>query len=102
MIHVIASVEVVAGKREEMLAEFHKIVPLVLEEEGCIEYGPAIDTQTDISLQNIKGENILTIIEKWESTETLKAHLAAPHMNEYRERIKEIVVGMTLHILEPA
>ena len=102
MIHVIASIEVVAGKRDEMLAEFHKIVPLVLEEEGCIEYGPAIDASTDFSMQNVKGESIVTVIEKWESVETLKAHLAAPHMSIYREQVKDIVLGMTLHILEPA
>ncbi len=102
MIHVIASIEVVAGKRDEMLTEFHKIVPLVLEEEGCIEYGPTIDASTDFSMQNIKGESIVTVIEKWESVETLKAHLAAPHMAAYREQVKDIVLGMTLHILEPA
>ena len=102
MIHVIASLDVVAGKRDDVLTEFHKIVPLVLAEEGCIEYGPTIDAKTDFELQNIKGETILTVIEKWESVATLKAHLEAPHMVEYREKVKEMVTGMTLHILEPS
>ena len=35
MIHVIATIEVAPGRREAVLAEFHKIVPLVRAESGC-------------------------------------------------------------------
>ena len=38
MIHVIAEIETTEGKREAFLEEFRKVVPLVLEEAGCIEY----------------------------------------------------------------
>jgi quinol monooxygenase YgiN len=40
-------------------------------------------------------------VEKWESLQALQAHLQTPHMAEYRERVKHIVVGVTLQILEP-
>ena len=44
----------------------------------------------------------VTILEKWESLNALKAHLAAPHMAEYREKVKDLVVGVKLQVVEPA
>ena len=35
MIHVIATIDIVDGKRDDYLAAFHELVPLVLAEEGC-------------------------------------------------------------------
>ncbi|MBI1830559.1 MAG: antibiotic biosynthesis monooxygenase, partial [Planctomycetes bacterium] len=43
MIHVIATITVKPGKRDAFLAEFHRIVPAVHAEAGCIEYGPSVD-----------------------------------------------------------
>ncbi len=101
MIYVIATVEVKPGKREAFLAEFHKNMPNVRAEKGCIEYGPTVDLKTDIKTQIPLRENTVTIVEKWESLQALQAHLQAPHMKEYRERVKEIVAGLTLQVLEP-
>ena len=101
MIYVIATIEVKAGKREAFLAEFHKNMPNVRAEKGCIEYGPAVDATTDIKAQMALRENVVTIVEKWESLQALHAHLAAPHMAVYRERVKDLVVGVTLQILDP-
>ena len=100
MIHVIAQIEVIDGKREAFLAEFHRIVPTVLEETGCIEYGPTIDAETDIERQQTDPK-VVTIIEKWQSLDDLKAHLGAPHMAAYRERVKDFVAGAELRILQP-
>jgi quinol monooxygenase YgiN len=101
MIIVLASIEVVADRRTEFLKEFHQIVPLVRAEEGCIEYGPTVDAQTGIASQ-ATDTNCVTVVEKWESVAALEAHLAAPHMQSYRVRVKDLVVGMQLKILEPA
>ncbi len=46
MIHVIAAIELAPGTREAYLAVFRKRIPDVRAEKGCIEYGPAIDSQT--------------------------------------------------------
>lgn len=102
MLSVIAEIEVVNGKRGDFLAEFHKVVPLVLAEDGCVEYGPTIDAKTDIPAQIPRRDNIVTIVEKWESLDHLKAHLVAPHMTEYRTRVKEFVVGSVLRVLDAA
>lgn len=100
MLSVIAEIEIADGKREEFLAEFRKVVPLVLAENGCVEYGPTLDAVTDISAQIPIREDIVTIVEKWESVDALKAHLVAPHMTEYRVRVKSFVVGSVLRILD--
>lgn len=102
MIHVIAAIEIVAGKRDEYLAAFHELVPHVLAEDGCIEYGPAVDVATPIEIQEPLQENIVTVIEKWESVEALQAHLQAKHMQENREKVKDMLAGIKIQILQPA
>jgi quinol monooxygenase YgiN len=102
MIHVIATIELAAGKRAAFLGEFHKLVPLVHAEAGCIEYGSTIDLASGISAQIPVRENIVTIVEKWADLPALQAHLTAAHMQEYRGRVKELVKSTTLQILEPA
>jgi quinol monooxygenase YgiN len=102
MIYVIATVEVKPGKREAFLAEFHRNIPNVRAEKGCIEYGPTVDVKTDIKAQIPLRENTVTIVEKWESLQALQVHLQAPHMGEYRARVKDIVASVTLQVLEPS
>jgi quinol monooxygenase YgiN len=101
MIYVIATIEVKPGKREAFLNEFRKNVPNVHAEKGCVEYAPTVDAGTDIKAQIPLRENVVTVVEKWESLQALHAHLAAPHMASYRERVKDYVAGVTLQILEP-
>ena len=102
MIHVIATITTKPGKREAFLAEFHRIMPAVHAETGCIEYGPTIDVDSGVSVQGPLRSDVAVIIEKWESLAALKAHMQAPHMVEYRVRVKDLVEGVTLQILEPA
>ncbi|MCI0683541.1 MAG: antibiotic biosynthesis monooxygenase [Gemmataceae bacterium] len=102
MIHVLAIVELRPGKRDAFLAEFHRIVPLVRAEAGCIEYGPAVDLNTGITVQSPVRDDVVTVVEKWDSLDALRAHMAAPHMVQYRERVKDLVVNVKLQILAPA
>ena len=100
MIHVIATIEVHEGKREAFLAEFRKLVPLVRAEVGCVDYGPTIDLPSGIAVQIPPRPNVATIVEKWESLDALRAHLAAPHMADYRVRVKDLVAGVQLQVLQ--
>jgi len=102
MIHVIATITVKPGKREAFLREFARLVPDVRGEKGCIEYGPAVDLETGISVQEPCRQDAVIVIEKWVDLEALKAHSVAPHMAAYRERVKEIMVGTSLQILRNA
>lgn len=102
MIHVIATAELREGKREDFLREFHRVVPQVRAEAGCLEYGPTVDVATGIAVQVPSRDNVVTILEKWESLDALRAHLQAPHMQQYRERVKDLVVRVQLQVLQPA
>ena len=63
MIHVIAEIEINEGRREAFLEECNTVVPLVLKEQGCIEYGATIDADTDIDRQAPLRNNTVTIVE---------------------------------------
>lgn len=102
MIHVIATVELASGRRDDFLQVFRGNLPNVLAEDGCIEYAAAVDAVTDIAVQIPIRENTVTIIEKWRDLAALKAHLVAPHMIAYREKLKDLVVRVSLQVLQPA
>lgn len=102
MIHVIATIEIATGRRDDFLAEFHKVVPLVLAERGCISYGPTIDLPTNIAAQDAVRENVVTVVESWEDLESLERHLIAQHMLDYRGRVKELVIKSQIQVLQPA
>lgn len=102
MIHVIATIELNPGKRAAFLQEFHKLMPLVHAEDGCFEYGPTIDVQTSIPAQGAARENVVTVVEKWADVAALEAHLNAPHMVDYRAKVRDYVLSVKLHILQPA
>lgn len=99
MISVIATVQCQPGHRADFLKEFNAIVPLVRAEVGCIEYGATVDAQTPLPNQNTDVDRV-TIIEKWESVATLEAHLVAPHMNDYRPKVKDFVASAELRVLD--
>lgn len=101
MITVIATVSCQPGHRDDFLREFHAIVPEVLKEDGCVEYGPMVDAASPIEQQQT-DDNRVTIVEKWESLPALQAHLTAPHMEAYRPKVREFVSSSELRILEPA
>jgi len=101
MIHVIATIELMPGSRDEFLAEFHQVVPLAHKEQGCLGYGPTVDLPTDIPAQPDARDDVVTVVESWENLEALRAHLAAPHMTAYRQRVKHMLAGVTIHVLQP-
>ncbi len=102
MIHVVATIEVQAGRRADFLQEFHRVAALVRAEAGCVEYEPAIDIPTPIAVQDPAQQDAVVVIEKWESLEALQDHLKAPHMADYRVRVKDLVRGVRLRVLESA
>lgn len=102
MIHVLATIELAQGRRAEFLKEFGALVPLVRDEDGCLEYGAALDVPTLLPAQPPVRDNVVVVIEKWRDLAALEAHLMAPHMLAYRVRVKEMVLGTALQILEPA
>lgn len=102
MVHVVATIEVVDGKRDAFLQEFHKLVPLVYAEAGCHEYAPYLDVETDIDAQGESRANVVTVLEKWRDVAALKAHLNAAHMKAFREKAGHLVANVRLQILKQA
>jgi quinol monooxygenase YgiN len=101
MIHVLATISLHPGKREQWLEEFKRLRPLVQAEPGCLEYNVALDIPTGLAAQPPLNENEAVVIEKWDSLDALKAHLTSKHMEHYREQVAMLVSGVSLRILSP-
>ena len=99
MINVVASIRVKTGKLSDYLAILKANAHVVRREKGCIEYVPTIDVDTKLPPQ-VLDKNCVTLLERWESLEALQAHLGAPHMLAYREKVKDLVESVTLKVLQ--
>ena len=102
MIHVLAIITAKPGMRDAILKEFRANMPAVHAEQGCVEYGPAVDAEGMGRFQNPVGPDTFVVIEKWESPEALKAHAAAPHMAAYGAKTKDMIASRVIHVLSPA
>ncbi|ACV68502.1 putative quinol monooxygenase [Desulfohalobium retbaense] len=101
MIHVIASVRLKPGQQAAYLHVLRSHLPLVWQEQGCLEYTPAVDIDAALPGQDMDGA-VVTIIEKWESMDALQAHLQTPHMLAYRSEVQEMVEEVSLKVLQTA
>jgi quinol monooxygenase YgiN len=99
MICVIATIETAPGRRDDLLAVFEELVPQVLAEKGCIEYAPMIDEPCSLISPR---PDVVTMVEKWECVAALEAHLASPHMAEFRKQTGPLRLSLSLQVLQPA
>lgn len=101
MIHVLAFITTQPGKRDEVLAAFRDNVPAVHAEDGCIEYGAAVDAAGVGPIQTEMGPDSFVVVEKWRDVAALQAHAAAPHMAAYAQRTRPLIARRTIHVLSP-
>jgi len=101
MVHVLAVITAKPGLRAKVLEAFHANVPAVRAEQGCIEYGAAVDAEGLGDIQTKFGEDTFVVVEKWESLAALRAHAAAPHMAAYGAKTKDMLAGRVIHVLSP-
>jgi quinol monooxygenase YgiN len=102
MIHVLAIITAKPGQRDAVLEALRANMPAVHAEEGCIEYGPAIDAHGIGPVQTQLGPDSFVVVEKWESPAALEAHLKAPHMQAYGARTRPLIASRVIHVLSPA
>jgi len=102
MIHVVAVITARQGKREAILEAFRANMPAVHAEDGCIEYGPAVDADGGGGLQTKFGPDTFVVLEKWASLDHLKAHAVSPHMQAYGAKTKDLIASRVIHVLSPA
>lgn len=100
MIHVVAILTTKPGKRDEVLAAFSKIVPLVHAESGCIEYQPVTDAENAGSNQTPLGPDTFIVVKKWASMDELKAHSASAHMADYAKTVGALIADRKVHVLD--
>lgn len=98
MLSVIASISIKPGCKDDFIDIFKANVLEVLKETGCIEYTPMVDLHTGWPMQ-YTDENTVTILEKWESLDALKNHFTTPHMLAYKDKTKDLVIGVSAKIL---
>jgi quinol monooxygenase YgiN len=100
MIHVFAVITARPGQRAALLALFKNNVPAVLAEQGCISYEAVIDVPDVGPIQTPLGPDTFAVVERWASTEALRAHAAAPHMAEYGRTAGPLIATRAIHVLE--
>ncbi|WP_102109597.1 putative quinol monooxygenase [Oceaniglobus roseus] len=101
-VHVVAVLTAKPGMRPAYLEAFAKIVPEVHAEDGCLKYVVCTDTEGAGAAQTPYGEDVLVVVEEWESLAHLQAHGAAPHMKAFGEAVKDMVADRKIHILSAA
>lgn len=101
MLTIIAEIQTHAGAghRQAVLDAFQKIIPTVLAEEGCHGYAPLIDHLPAIAMQT-QDENSIVMLEQWESTAHLEAHMQTAHMLKHFEATKAHVANVKVRILQ--
>ena len=100
MIHVLATVTTLPGKRDEVLALFRNNVPNVLAEEGCLSYEACIDVPEFGKIQTPVGPDTFIVIERWASADALKAHAASSHMAEYGRATASLLASRAINVLQ--
>ena len=58
------------------------------------------DVETSLPTATAPRDNLVVIVERWETLAHLEAHLIAPHMLEYRPKVKAMIDRVALQILE--
>ncbi|CAB1214162.1 putative quinol monooxygenase [Acinetobacter bouvetii] len=101
MLIVIADIQIRSGAqhRQNVFNAFRKIIPVVLQEEGCYGYELLIDQESNVDYQT-KSADVITMLEHWESIDHLNAHLQTPHMYAYQQQVKDDVLDVKIRILQ--
>jgi quinol monooxygenase YgiN len=102
MIHVIATIEIKPNSREDFLTLLRENVPNVKAEAGCLRYEPALDIDSGLPDQATIRENVVTIIEAWESLGALTVHLKTPHMSSFFEKAGGYIENVNVQVMAPA
>jgi quinol monooxygenase YgiN len=99
MIHVFATITAQPGQRDAVLALFHKNLPAVLAETGCISYEAVVDVPDFGGFQAPLGNDTFAVVERWESVEALRAHAASAHMAEYGRNTAPFIAKRAINVL---
>lgn len=86
---VLANIEPKEGCQDSIIEVSRELIDESLLEEGNIDYQ---------LLQPIDNDT-LTFVEKWESLDALKRHMASPHFLNFSEESGEFVKNMNIQVI---
>lgn len=101
MILVIAEMKVKPENRDVLLTSFREIVPQVRKERGCIEYAAALDTSAGLPGEPAPRDDVLVVLERWESPEALREHFNAPLLQSFFQKTQGLIESVTTRVLRP-
>lgn len=101
MIHVVAEIQLKEGCRAEYLKLFKAHVVKVRAEKGCVAYAPFVDAGAAM-VGHPPRENVVTILEQWQSLADLQAHSQAPHQTAFRTQAGHLMAGARVEVFEEA
>jgi len=101
MLYVLVTMVIKEGRMQEFLALCAELRPQVLREQGCLAYDYTRETASPIGIQEPLEADRITLIERWESMDALRAHLETPHMKEAGPRMRDLRASVTARIVEP-
>lgn len=100
MLTVIAEITLVSDTAfKNVLERIQKLVPTVLNEDGCYGYELLSDSMLQSQMQT-KVPNSLVLYERWESIEQLEVHMQTPHMQAHTKAIQDEVADVKIRILD--
>jgi len=102
VIHVIAEIIAKPGQRDAVLAAFQEIAPAVRQEPGCLEYGAALEIPAGLPVQPPVRDNVIVVVEKWASLESLHQHLQAAPLQSFLQKTQGMIESLTARVLNPA
>ena len=85
---IVAKILVKEEKRDFVLAELLKLIPITRAEKGCINY--------DLHQDN-ENPNLFLFHENWESRELWQEHMGNAHLAEYMKATDGAVEEFILH-----
>lgn len=77
---IVVQVEVIVepGSASKVVDAVKAMETATRKEAGCIKYAFAVD---------ISDPGMVRVIERWESMDAIKAHMASPHMAEFNKAV---------------
>ena len=86
---VLAKVYPKNGCKDSIIEISEELIEKTREEDGNIEY------QLLMSL----NDNTLTFVEKWETLDDLKKHMASPHFQTFGSESEDFIENMEIQVI---
>jgi len=100
MVHVIVTMRIKEGQMPAFLTACAELRPQVLQEPGCFAYDYTRDAASPRGGQQPIEADRITLIERWESMDALKAHLETPHMKAAGAKMTDMRASIELRFTE--